>query len=188
MFRHCNLKENLSLLPVFENLLQEIQEGNDKLKDNYTLQRINLEEFLYFSVIYIPEKDKIVSFSGIQTRSHWPNTVARVSSRLYTHPDYRKLGSVPSNFNSTIMMPEQKQWAKEAGLSAVFWSREEASDMLMEKMIKRNQSACKYGFTERLYDGIYNVCPLGTSTPSCWQKIVVTEFTKTDFGFLDCRD
>ena len=188
MFRHCNLKENLSLLPVFENLLQEIQEGNDKLKNNYTPKELHLDEFLYFSVIYIPEKDKIVSFSGIQTRPHWPKDVARISSRLYTHPDYRKIGSVPSNFNSTIMMPEQKQWAKEAGLSAVFWSREEASDMLMSKMIRRNNSACRYGFKEKLLQGNFNVCKLGVDKPACWQKIAITEFTKTDFEFLDCRD
>lgn len=188
MFRHCNLKENLHLLPVFHDLLDEIQGGNDTLKNNYTSKELNLDEFLYFSVIYIPEKDKIASFSGIQTRPHWPSTVARISSRLYTHPDYRKIGSVPSNFNSTIMMPEQKKWAAENGLSAVFWSREEASDMLMQKMITRNESACRYGFSERLLNGNYNVCKQGVNKPNCWQKIAITEFTKTDFGFLDCYD
>ena len=188
MFRHCNLKENLSLLPVFHDLLDEIQGGNDTLKNNYTSKELNLDEFLYFSVIYIPERDKIASFSGIQTRPHWPSTVARISSRLYTHPDYRKIGSVPSNFNSTIMMPEQKKWAKENGLSAVFWSREEASEMLMQKMIKRNESACKYGFAERLLPGEYNVCKLESQNPSCWQKIAVTEFSPCDFGFLKHRD
>lgn len=188
MFRHCNLKENLSLLPVFENLLQEIQEGKDKLKNNYTPKELNLDEFLYFSVIYTPEKDKIVSFSGIQTRPHWPANVARISSRLYTHPDYRTVGSVPSNFNSTIMMPEQKKWAKENGLDAVFWSRENASNKLMEKMVKRNMNACKYKFKEHLVQGNFNVCKLGVDKPACWQKVALTEFNPTNLDFLACHD
>lgn len=132
-----------------------------------------MDLFEYFSLVI--EKDfGIVSFSGIMKRNIWADDVGRVSSRLFTHPEWRTVGAKPSSFNSTIMLPEQKFWAEQNGFSSVFWSREDASDLLMMRMVKRNNAACKYGYVEKFVPGLIDV--VGDPNKENFQKIAVTNF------------
>lgn len=168
--KHVNLLEQTDLIDLFWNTIDTIDHKN------YNRKEINLDEFDYFSLVL--DNDKIAAFSGLMT-NRWGPRIGRCASRLWVQPEYRTNGLVPSNFNSTLMMPNQILWAENSRkYDMVFWSREYPHKRHFSKMVKRSTSNCPYGYEHHALPHIYNVCKKGKSHHSCWQRIAYVEFNK----------
>lgn len=111
---------------LWDNVKIYIRSINDSLKDNYL--NINFDDFLSFPVVI--ENNKIICFSGLQyNEQRWGKGLARFSSRMWIHPDYRiktfsKFTGGPKFLNSTHCLPVQFKKAQELGLDSLFISRE----------------------------------------------------------------
>jgi hypothetical protein len=111
---------------LWKDTIEYIMNTDDHLKSNYI--NIKFDEFLSFPAVI--ENDKIICFSGLHyNERRWGKNLARFSSRMWVHPDYRikgisKFTGGPKFLNSTYCLPLQIQKAKEVGLDTVFISRE----------------------------------------------------------------
>lgn len=111
---------------LWNDTIDYINSTDDELKNNYI--DIKFNEFLSFPVVI--ENNKIICFSGLHyNERRWGTGLARFSSRMWIHPDYRikgitKFTGGPKFLNSTYCLPVQIKKAKEVGLDAVFISRE----------------------------------------------------------------
>ena len=111
---------------LWKDTIDYINSTNDKLKLNYI--NIKFDDFLSFPVVI--ENNRIICFSGLHyNERRWGKNLARFSSRMWIHPDYRiksisKFYGGPKFLNSTYCLPLQMQKAKEYGLDSVFISRE----------------------------------------------------------------
>lgn len=111
---------------LWKDTIDYINSTNDELKINYI--NIKFDEFLSFPVVI--ENDRIICFSGLHyNERRWGKGLARFSSRMWIHPEYRiksisKFSGGPKFLNSTYCLPLQIQKAKEVGLDSVFISRE----------------------------------------------------------------
>lgn len=179
--KHLNLKWHSEYLEDFYKTQEFAASLNDKLAKNYTKKDLNLDDFPFFSICI--EEDIIVAFSGLYT-GRWGPGIGRVASRLWVHPDFRSRNGVPSNYNSTVMMPNQALYAENNGYDLVFFSRE-APYKHFDYICKRSTKACKYGYEWKPLDKEYNVC-VNRDKPSCWQKVAVCKFNDRELE-LQCR-
>lgn len=107
-------------------VLDEIQYGNDSLKENYL--SIDFSQFLSFPCVI--ENDRVIAFSGLQyDESKWGPGIGRCSSRMWIHPEYRisnlkKFKGGPQFLNSYYIVPMQIKRAKDYNLQCIFVSRE----------------------------------------------------------------
>jgi hypothetical protein len=161
--------------------MDTISQSNDRLKDNYSWQSLNWQEFLSFTVVYDREADRLISFGGLQY-GRWGERLARVSSRVYISPPYRGRMK-PSIWYNKWMMPFQLKHAPE-WLDACFWSRNNPNKRNFSFMVKQANDACPWGFKHEEQSGVYNVCrPIPNSgainnSESCWQRVTLIRFTK----------
>lgn len=81
-YRIVDLIEDDSIWNQFIEVLSEI---DDKLKDNYTLENLKLEQMICFTVLL--KDDDIVCFSGLQKIEE---DLYRVASRYYIRKKYRE--------------------------------------------------------------------------------------------------
>ncbi len=111
---------------LWKDTIDYISGTDDRLKSNYT--NIKFNEFLSFPAVV--ENNKIICFSGLHyNERRWGQGLARFSSRMWIHPDYRikgigKFTGGAKFLNSTYCLPVQINKAREVGLDAVFISRE----------------------------------------------------------------
>lgn len=111
---------------LWKDTVDYISGTDDVLKNNYI--NIKFNEFLSFPVVI--ENNKIICFSGLHyNERRWGERLARFSSRMWIHPDYRiksisKFSGGPKFLNSTYCLPLQIKKAKEVGLDSIFISRE----------------------------------------------------------------
>jgi hypothetical protein len=102
-------------------LLDNIANSTDKLKSNYTLERLKLEQMICFCLLH--ENDKIVGFSGLQK---FEGNTARVNSRCYITPEYRqyKIRNERVRYPWKYLAPYQINVAEKLGYTNLFWSTE----------------------------------------------------------------
>ena len=102
-------------------LLDNIAKGNDKLKVNYTYERLKLPQMLCFCTLMY--NDDIVGFSGLQK---WENNTARVNSRCYITPEFRqyKVRGERVRYPWKYLAPYQIRIAEDLGYTKLFWSTE----------------------------------------------------------------
>lgn len=173
-----DLALNNNYYSEWQRVLTTIQQGSDRLKDNYT--NLDPTDFASFPVV-INDVGHIVCFSALQLApDRWSSTVGRVSTRMWIHPDYRftsmtKFTGGPKFLNTTYCLPLQLAAARRIGLDCVFISREENLKGFQEylKLIKIN---CNEEFT--IWENKFNVC--GTQNPvpeSCKQWIATLPLT-----------
>lgn len=117
----------ITTLPkLWNEAINTISSSNDPLRDNYL--HINFDEFLSFTCVV--HSDRIIAFSGLQYDSDkWGPHIARCSSRMWIHPDFRFNGLTrfvggPKFLNSYYCIPKQLEVALSNGISTVFVSRE----------------------------------------------------------------
>lgn len=176
--KKCNCPKLMDLLHKEMDL---IGQSNDRLKDNYSWDKLNWDEFLSFTVVYDRERDKLISFGGLQF-GRWGEKLARVSSRVYVNPDYRG-GMRPCIWYNKWMMPFQLKHAPK-WLDACFWSRDNPNKKNFPFMVKQANEYCRFGFHHEEQPGVYNVCrPIPNSekindSKSCWQKVTLIKFNQ----------
>ncbi len=106
--------------------VDQIRRSDDPLRDNYL--NINFKDFLSFTAVV--NDNQIVCFSGLQyDPNKWGTKIARISSRMWIHPDYRFSGLTRFSggerfLNSYYCVPKQLEIARAKQLSCVFVSRE----------------------------------------------------------------
>lgn len=160
---------------LWSQVTEYIKHSDDKLKDNYI--SIDFNQFLSFPCVI--ENDKIICFSGLQYDiSKWGRNIARCSSRLWIHPEYR-ISSL-SNFsggnaflNTTYCMPIQIQKAKSKNISALFISRKDKIKGFQRylDLIKIN---CNVEF--KINEHRYNVCGNTPTVIDSCEQYVATHF------------
>ena len=111
---------------LWQRFLNDLARTDDHLKENYL--NIDFGEFLTFPCFL--DSEKIVCFSGLQyNENKWGQGVARCSSRMWIHPDYRiqgasKFAGGPKFLNTTYCLPMQLELAETTGINTLFISRE----------------------------------------------------------------
>lgn len=111
---------------IWPETLKKIAASDDSLKDNYST--IDLSKFITFPCII--NCGEIICFSGLQYESiKWGVGIARISSRMWIHPDYRhnslvKFSGGKKFLNTTYCLPIQFDAAKKFGISTLFVSRQ----------------------------------------------------------------
>lgn len=162
---------------LWKETVDYISGTNDILKNNYI--NIKFNEFLSFPVVV--ENNKIICFSGLHyNEQRWGKRLARFSSRMWIHPDYRiksisKFSGGPKFLNSTHCLPLQIQKAKEFGLDSMFISREH-NLFGFKQYIDLVEINCNLKF--EIKPNRYNVC--GTTyddQEGCIQYVAVHHLT-----------
>jgi len=163
---------------LWKETVDYISGTNDILKNNYI--NIKFNEFLSFPVVI--ENKKIICFSGLHyNEGRWGKRLARFSSRMWIHPDYRiksisKFIGGPKFLNSTYCLPLQMQKAKEHGLDSVFISREH-NLIGFKQYIDLIKINCNLEF--EIKPNRYNVCGYTfDDQEGCIQYVAVHHLTK----------
>lgn len=153
-------------------------ETTDRLRSNYT--DLNFLHFASFPCVI--DDGEIVCFSGLQyDEKKWGSKIARCSSRMWIHPDYRHGGLTKFTggdkfLNTTYCVPIQIAKARELSLSAVFVSREK-NPLGFKKYTDLLKINCGLDFTIKEHK--YNVCGmLAMDQESCRQWVAVHELTE----------
>lgn len=152
-----DLAETSEYDDIWFKTLDMISSSKDELKDNY--QDLCPQNFLSFPAVF--ENNEIICFSGLQADPRkWGTSIARVSSRMWIHPDYRFQGMAkftegPRFLNSYYCIPLQIEKAKELGYECLFMSRERNKTAFEEfgNLVNRNT-----GSNFVLLEKRYNVC------------------------------
>lgn len=162
---------------LWKETIDYIVTTDDLLKENYI--NINFEEFLSFPVVV--ENNKIICFSGLHyNEQRWGKGIARFSSRMWIHPDYRIKGMAKFTggtkfLNSTYCLPVQYKKAKEFGLDTIFISREH-NRIGFEQYIDLIKINCDLEF--KIKPNRYNVCGgLYPDNEGCLQHVAVHHIT-----------
>lgn len=111
---------------IWNQTLTFMRFSNDRLRKNYL--SIDPQQFVSFTTLI--KDNKIICFSGLQADPiKWGDRIARCSSRMWIHPEYRFQGMVkftggPRFLNSYYCLPVQINKSKELGYECVFMSRD----------------------------------------------------------------
>ena len=153
----------------------EIAKSTDKLKNNYT--GLDPTKFVTFPAVV--KDDMLICFSALQMEQRWGSKIARCSTRMWIHPDYRFTGMTKFTggqkfLNTTYCLPVQIAKAKELGLDCIFISREDNPAAFAEyvKLVKINTAE-----TFELLDSMVNVCGITPVPDSCRQYVAVNYLT-----------
>jgi hypothetical protein len=168
--KHYNLHEKTEFLDLFLSTISKIYKGNEPLSRNYSPDNFKLEEFPYISIIV--EDDRIIALSGLQI-GRWGEKIGRISSRLWVDNSKRSKTSIPIEYASTIMIPEQIKFAQDNDFDLVFWSSHRPSPRVFHLMVERANNR-KYGYKHIPLPYLYNVC-LNSNNDSCWQHVAVVK-------------
>ena len=117
-------------------LLDNIANGNDKLKVNYTLKKLKLPEMICFCTLMY--NDDIVGFSGLQK---WKDGTARV------------------RYPWKYLAPYQIKVAEDLGYTKLFWSTElyRRPGKTMALTIEHATQYLPVGWRYHQLDGYYDV-------------------------------
>lgn len=153
-----------------------ILDSTDRLKENYV--NLNPKDFVSFPAV-IKDK-KIVCFSALQMKSIWGNKIARASTRMWIHPDYRFKGMTRftggSKFlNTYYCLPLQMAKARMLGLDCVFITREENPKAFFKEYRKLIKSNCNEDFAP--LDYMIDTCGITPVPDTCKQYVMITHLT-----------
>ena len=158
---------------MWKNFIDHVSAMDDHLKENYL--NIDFGEFLSFPCLV--DHEKIICFSGLQyNEKKWGRGVARCSSRMWVHPEYRiegisKFEGGTKFLNTSYCLPQQFECAKELGIDTLFISRE-SNPLAFKKYINLVKINCGVEF--EVLDKRYNVCgPSRVIKPTCQQYVAV---------------
>lgn len=158
---------------LWQDFIANISATDDNLKENYL--HIDFGEFLSFPCVL--DSEKIICFSGLQyNEKKWGKGIARASSRMWIHPEYRiqgisKFEGGNKFLNTTYCLPIQFDCARALGINTMFISRE-SNPLAFERYINLVKINCNMDFT--LHKHMYNVCGQEHKlTPSCHQYVAV---------------
>jgi len=153
-YRIVDLIEDNSIWNQFIEVLSEI---DDKLKDNYTLENLKLEQMICFTVLL--KNDDIVCFSGLQKIEE---DLCRVASRYYTRKKYRaskyfkKIDSITNKaYNWRYLVPYQLE--KAGNRTTIFTMHLIKSDKTFERILDQISNVLNREITYIGEQKIFNV-------------------------------
>lgn len=156
---------------LWNNFVANISATDDHLKENYL--NIDFGEFLTFPCVL--DSEKIICFSGLQyNEKKWGKGIARCSSRMWVHPEYRieglsKFSGGNKFLNTTYCLPIQFACANSLGIDTLFISRE-SNPLAFKQYLKLVKINCDVEF--KLEANRYNVCGYQhRPSPSCQQYV-----------------
>ena len=161
---------------AWKDFQTEIFKSTDKLKDNYL--NLNPKEFVSFPAVI--KDNKIVCFSALQMKTIWGNQIARASTRMWIHPDYRFKGMTRFTggrrfLNTYYCLPIQMARARELGLDCVFITREENPKAFFNEFRTLIKINCQEDFIPLDYQ--LDTCGLTPIPDSCKQHAMVNYLT-----------
>jgi hypothetical protein len=168
-----DLVQNDQYSDLWLETIKLISLSDDKLKNNY----LDLQPKSFLSFTALINNNQIICFSALQSNKiRWGENIARCSTRMWVHPDFRLRGLTRFTqgkkfLNSYYLIPEQLKKAKSLGYKCVFMSREENPLAFSEwnNLVNRNTGSQFITLSNR-----YNVCGRLYPIPeSCKQFISV---------------
>tara|TARA_B100000085_G_scaffold230197_1_gene216645 strand:+ start:799 stop:1842 length:1044 start_codon:yes stop_codon:yes gene_type:complete len=139
---------------IFHEELEIIQRSDLLLKQNYTLDKLKLDDMLSFDILIDNDID-VVCFGGLQKISE---NIARVSSRHYVSQKYKKFWHNDKRFrpNWQYLVPKQIQHAYDLDYKGLFWSAHIYRKKWMFELTCRNaEKFADVKFTP--LPGLYNI-------------------------------
>lgn len=128
---NLNAAEQIAVEKTFSKL--EVDRHDQRLADNYQLERLHLDKMFSFSIIYDFEKSLPVFITGVQKIGSYS---ARVFSRYFMFPEYRTLANqhgMLKKIDDFEVLQNELKFAK-PHFSFIFWSRDKGN--LFFKKIK----------------------------------------------------
>lgn len=143
----------------FYDELEFISQSDLPLKNNYTTDRLKLNQMLAFNVLIDKSNLKVVCFAGLQ---RFNDQLARVSSRYYYSQIYSEKwirGNKRLRPNWKYFIPHQIQIARECGITGLFWSMENCKSDKFFKKISDNslQFLEQINCSSNPLNGYYNI-------------------------------
>jgi len=160
---------NQEMYDLFLQQLENIQQSEDKLKDNYLLDRMDLPNHKSLDMLF--NGNDIVCFSGLYHRPSWPSGFYRISNRTYVVPKYRT--SSYSFINPSNIGPFQIDRHK-ADIRLAFISRENAKGRFYFKKLQR---VVKYYADWNISDRMVQL--VNSEFQSSYQYIIHKSFSKS---------
>lgn len=158
---------------LWNDTLDFIRRSDDRLKNNY----LDIDPQSYICFTALIDKNKIICFSSLQSDPlRWGDKIARCSTRMWVHPNYRFQGMTkftkgPRFLNSYYCLPLQLSRAKELGYDCVFMSRD-ANKKGFEAWTDLVNENCQSDF--KLLDDRYNLCgDFNDGSSNCVQYVSV---------------
>jgi hypothetical protein len=166
-----DLSVDSKFLNQWDKTLEFISASNDKLKNNYL--NLNPKDFLSFTALI--DDNKIICFSALQSaEDRWGPKIARCSTRMWIHPEYRFSGMTKFTkgnkfLNSYYLLPVQFSVARRLGIGCVFMSRESTPNAFKHwNDLVNNNTGRKF----QMLEDRYNVCgELDPVPESCKQFV-----------------
>jgi len=166
----------------WQEVLEFILTSNDKLKNNYV--GLDPKNFLSFTALL--DNNKIICFSALQSAvDRWGHDIARCSTRMWVHPDFRFTGMTKFTqgdrfLNSYYLIPKQLEIAKNLKYGCVFMSRESNPRAFVEwsELVNRNTGSRFLNLKNR-----YNVCGSLNPIPESCKQLISLNYT--ELGVLD---
>jgi hypothetical protein len=166
-----DLSTDFGFSTQWSETLELISTGDDKLKNNYI--NLNPKDFLSFTALI--EDNKIICFSALQSAyDRWGPDIARCSTRMWIHPEYRFSGMTKFTkgnkfLNSYYLLPVQFKVARRLGIKCIFMSRESNPNAFDQwTNLVNNNTGRKF----RVLEGRYNVCGNLDPIPESCKQIV----------------
>jgi hypothetical protein len=148
-------------------LLEELSLSNDKRKENYSLESLDLKNHMSFDLL-VDDKN-IVCFSGLYNRPGWGEGIVRSSNRTFVNPKYRT--KMYSFFNPQFIVPLQVKF-HEHEINLVFNSREHYK---AEFYFKKAKDKVEFYNDWIIHPGMVHVVPK-SNKKSAYQKIMYKLF------------
>lgn len=164
-------------LSYWDDFQDAITTSTDRLKDNYI--NLNPKDFESFPAVI--KDEKIVCFSALQMKDIWGDRVARASTRMWVHPDYRFKGMTRftggSKFlNTYYCLPVQMAKARLLGLDCVFITREENPKAFFKEYRRLIKVNCDEDFTP--LDYMIDTCGITPVPDTCKQHVMIVHLTE----------
>lgn len=136
-FKHYDIKNKTPdlIMDILNDELETISKSNHILKNNYTIDKLKLDQMLTFDILVDIQESKIICMSGLQK---FTDNLARVSSRYYFSPEYSEKwirGNKRFRPNWEYFIPHQIKVARKNNITGLFWSMENCkSDRFFKKI------------------------------------------------------
>ncbi|WP_147127584.1 hypothetical protein [Shimia ponticola] len=179
-------EKNDGYLSDFRSYLDRLQSADtdERLLENYTAARFNLEKQISVPVVFDGENGEIFGFSSVFTPDHWPSGVVRVGNRTWIDRSYRqhflnqgmsKAETVASTkFFIELVSKYHIEVFERLKLSLAVITREaKGRNTSSLSYLAKQIETQGYSWTPDTM-GYYQTVPNG-NTQSCWQKIIFTE-------------
>lgn len=131
---NLSASEQIAIEKTFSKL--EVDRHDQRLAENYQLERLHLDKMFSFSIIYDFEKSLPVFITGVQkVGSH----SARVFSRYFMFPEYRTLTNQHGLLNKIDdfeVLQNELKLAK-PHFSFIFWSRDKGNRFFKKIKVAR---------------------------------------------------